>query len=679
MAKAVMAFFAEALKSDTAVYRMVTIDLLTEIGANVSKLRSEVATEGKEILSEMQMGFGPIGQAIVSVERRLDQFAANDRDISAKLDRILAVLTSVPAVEAEARVERWAASEYADYGLTNACVRDLIAENSKFFVGREGDLETLDDFLNEHDRGLLIVAAPAGVGKSALLAEWMGRRREVGDFVARHVIARRAPETVGSTAVLEHLLRQVSAYRGELATAIPDTESKLADAIFEHLKPAARAGERLIVVIDGLDEADASLRPFARREMGTGVYVVLGVRAAPETEPYVLKRWLSGGLGNLPQKRFDVKPLSATVVVQWLRAITPGIRVINELRIAEGLHRATDGVPLFLRFVIDDFARTLVDAGLEKASAVITSLPSSFTDYVRTALSELDSIEDGAWGVGPRKLFALLTQTLGPISVRELHEGKLTPPELNLRRLDHRIERWFSISGDGSERTFAFTHPLLATVFGAVLGDEADDAKGQLCAHCKAWSRHKGAYALAFAPDHLISAAEAEGWSSRAVEGAAEPLVSLEFHRARLALTISDGLMARAPQQMRRLSENADGQLAERLRIWAAALAEARPMVSIDALPDRDEAGRLLCSLIIDFSKDLHIAAQDFRLIKARLALRGQASPFFVTVFEGHQGWVLGALELSDGRLLSWVTMAHCASGTVMAHHLRYWKIMKQE
>ena len=325
----VIAFFVEMLKTEPALYQIFTVDLLGGLSGSLSKLTSD--------LSAMQESLGPIGQALAAVNRRVVQLDINDAALSAKLDRIIALLASVPVEEADARLQRWAGAEYAESGLTANDVRELVAEH-KLFAGRSEDFEVLDAFLDRHDHGLMIVAAPPGVGKSAFLVEWIARRRELGDFVARHLIARRAPTTVGSIAVLQHLLRQIAVYRGHRREPVPDGESKLADTIFELLKAPARLGERLIVVMDGLDEADPKLVSFLRQEMGAGVFVVVGVRTEPGSEPEVLKRWLSFGLGSLPRARHDLGPLTVEEVVQWLRLSMPSVRLLSETEIARALN-----------------------------------------------------------------------------------------------------------------------------------------------------------------------------------------------------------------------------------------------------------------------------------------------------------------------------------------------------
>src|SRR6516164_2927500 len=111
-------------------------------------------------------------------------------------------------------------------------------------------------------------------------------------------------------------------------------------------------------------------------------------------------------------------------------------------------------------------------------------------------------------------------------------------------------------------------------------------------------------------------------------------------------------------------------QLDEELRVWASALAEALPLVSQQALPRRDEAGIVLAGLIADFSSDLNINESSKRIITAVRPLRHRPPPL-LAVLEGHSGEVKGALELRDGRLLSWsddhTLRLWSADGTLLA------------
>ena len=265
--------------------------------------------------------------------------------------------------------------------------------------------------------------------------------------------------------------------------------------------------------------------------------------------------------------------------------------------------------------------QTVSDLGLESAHDVLTKMPASFSDYVKAELRELNRLDDPAWGPAARKLFALLTQVRGPISAREMGRGGLAAPELlSPGRLDHRLERWFSIAEHGSDRTFAFAHPHLAKVFGEILDYEAENAQALLCAYCRSWAQHYGAYALTYAPDHLISFASTNDWAPVAVAEAAAPLLSAEFHCRRLQLPNSQGLLTRAPRQLRTLAKRAGPSLAEKLQIVAGVLAEAGPMVSIDALPDRDEAIRLLSVLMAEFAADLEIAGAESGFYSAEVA-----------------------------------------------------------
>jgi hypothetical protein len=168
---AVIGFFVELLKTEHELYQIFTVDLLSALASNLLALGLELRSD----LATIQKSRGPVGQALAAVDRRLDELAINDVALSAKLDRIICLLASMSAEEADDRLQRWVGSEYAPPGLTAHDVRELVGEH-KLFVGRAHDFEVLDSFLNEHERGLITLAAPPGVGKSAFLVEWIARR-----------------------------------------------------------------------------------------------------------------------------------------------------------------------------------------------------------------------------------------------------------------------------------------------------------------------------------------------------------------------------------------------------------------------------------------------------------------------------------------------------------------------
>jgi len=130
------------------------------------------------------------------------------------------------------------------------------------FVGREALLARLDELLVDDgaDRWVVITGGP-GMGKSAILSAWLARREAAGAVVPHHFIRRGAYDWDDPAKLVGSLVAQID-------ERFPSAQEPEADA---RMNPAARLagallrvsdnelgprGERLVVLIDGLDEYD---------------------------------------------------------------------------------------------------------------------------------------------------------------------------------------------------------------------------------------------------------------------------------------------------------------------------------------------------------------------------------------------------------------------------------------
>src|SRR5215510_12360387 len=138
------------------------------------------------------------------------------------------------------------------------------------FVGRAALLARLDQLLiaDRADRWVVVTGGP-GMGKSALLAAWLLRREAAGDTVPHHFIRRGWDDWDDPAKLVGSLVAQIEA-------RFPEQREPEADL---RMSPAARLattlgrvsdrelvprGERLVVLIDGLDEYDPPPAPPAR-------------------------------------------------------------------------------------------------------------------------------------------------------------------------------------------------------------------------------------------------------------------------------------------------------------------------------------------------------------------------------------------------------------------------------
>jgi WD40 repeat protein/nucleoside phosphorylase len=130
------------------------------------------------------------------------------------------------------------------------------------FVARAGLLSRLDQLLvdSETDRWVVITGGP-GMGKSALLAAWLARRVAAGVAVPHHFIRRGMYDWDDPAKLVGSLVAQLEDGFPELREADADERmhpaTRLARALSRVSENVLRPrGERMVILIDGLDEYD---------------------------------------------------------------------------------------------------------------------------------------------------------------------------------------------------------------------------------------------------------------------------------------------------------------------------------------------------------------------------------------------------------------------------------------
>ena len=150
----------------------------------------------------------------------------------------------------------------------------------------------LDRFLEEHDRGVILLRAEAGLGKSTLAAKWAHHRAGFTDAVLCHAFSVRERASSTRADMVESLVRQtvISLGPDELGEGEPGDEKRLANRLATLLARDQPPGTRLMVVLDALDEAAERIEPWST-DIGRGVYILATCRAEPDETPPVLRAW----------------------------------------------------------------------------------------------------------------------------------------------------------------------------------------------------------------------------------------------------------------------------------------------------------------------------------------------------------------------------------------------------
>lgn len=210
------------------------------------------------------------------------------------------------------------------------------------FVGREAVIAELDDFLAEQRCGYFVVEAPAGLGKSALMAHLVASRGWV------HHFSELAPGEPGIAAARMSLAAQlIRAFdlRDGAASVLSEAAASRVDFLRGLLSDAAarlERGEKLVFVVDALDESGT--RPGENvlglpRVLPEGVFAVVSKRLVP-VELYT----------DSPRRTVQIEPGSDAN----LKDIRAYIAAVAPARLVEPLLAKSGGLWIYVRYALQE-------------------------------------------------------------------------------------------------------------------------------------------------------------------------------------------------------------------------------------------------------------------------------------------------------------------------------------
>jgi WD40 repeat protein len=346
-------------------------------------------------------------------------------------------------------------------------------------LGRDDVLAEMNALLlGEPSRGWVLVKGGPGMGKSALLAEWLKRREAAGYSVPPHHFLRRGIEDWDRPEVVK---RNLAAQVERLFPALADPEARPESRLRELLQRVSKEvltprRERLVLVVDGLDEVEGEpdgsnpLRRFLPNVLPPGVKVLCASRPM---YPYL--SWLEG-LDNVRTVDLDgerwlgsnkevvrqyirhlalrfVPPLTPTFVSEAVEAAAGN--VLYAVKLAEWLQdqpvekRRVELLPRGLEALLEESwdqlqrfpgeLRAVALKGLGLVAVAREALPLSVlalvaqwtksedTDFLRVASSFLleepgRDRSEKAWRPFHESFRSFIASKLGPEKERELHQ-----------------------------------------------------------------------------------------------------------------------------------------------------------------------------------------------------------------------------------------------------------------
>lgn len=227
------------------------------------------------------------------------------------------------------------------------------------FGGREKDLSTLDAWLDDETAPpCLLMAAPAGRGKSALLVRWTQQLLARADISLVFVPISIRFRTNLSGVTFAALAARLAMLHGEAIANSPSTSTEVwRGLVTDYLRRPLPNGERLVIVLDGLDEAadweaGPDLLPFAPPSH-VRVVVSARYRAGDEDATDWLRRlgWERASLAQ-PYNLDTLTRESLGIILESMGF--PLAQLGAQLDIVEELYRLTEGDPLLVKLYVED-------------------------------------------------------------------------------------------------------------------------------------------------------------------------------------------------------------------------------------------------------------------------------------------------------------------------------------
>jgi len=344
------------------------------------------------------------------------------------------------------------------------------------FGGRDAELARLDAWLaDETAPSRFLVTAPAGRGKSALLVRWIERLERTGRlgadswklvFVPISIRFGTNRQEVFYQALAERL---AAVARQRLETPATDKAAYYADKVRDLLSVLADTAPRVLLVVDGLDEAlrgefDPTIVP---RLLPPRVRILASARwLADDTDSTGwLKRldWLFG----VKRDSLELDALDDDAIGDVLVKMgAPLDAVADDPALIGRLAELTEGEPLLLRFYAADL--WIVGSGTRITRKDLDTLKPGFGSYFDRWLD----LQQKAWRDAGEAIdqgsvdavLAILAFALGPLEGSNLLGLAMrlpgATPAFSTQSLLHPLQRF--VIGDGSrDHGYVLSHPKI--------------------------------------------------------------------------------------------------------------------------------------------------------------------------------------------------------------------------
>jgi hypothetical protein len=291
----------------------------------------------------------------------------------------------------------------------------LIEDRAHVFGGRTDAFTRIAEVLQQPTGSVLVITAPAGFGKTALLANLVKQTPEAFAyhfFTSLYGGSDGRDSSLSETFFLRNVVEQMAQWHGSTEPTPHDLD-ELRALYHQFLsKPLDRTR---ILVLDGLDEVTTwKLAPYLSRPIPDGLHLILSIRDTGQNWQHEyslpIDQVIHLALDGLQSE--DLRQLLS-------KAGTNGMLIAQDTTLLEQLMRAaayegdlTQGAdPFYVRLLVEDVAQSHL------TPAQVAQQPQGLNAYLDRWWQE---IRQQANNEALRDLFGTLTVALGPIAQNDL-------------------------------------------------------------------------------------------------------------------------------------------------------------------------------------------------------------------------------------------------------------------
>ena len=337
-------------------------------------------------------------------------------------------------------------------------IQRVLEDYTTIFGGRKTELAQLDAWLDNNEKSVMLIQAPAGRGKTALLSNWALKiQANYTAHVIFYPISIRY-QTASADSTIRCLGTVLATLFNETPPSTNESPEMIAPKISEWLQRGLPHKERLILIVDALDETIGwKVQTIFPSQIGKGIQILVSAR--PLAGMYRLG-WLSKMNWSTDNtKVMDLGGLDRHTLLDMLQqtkddslvSLTKNTGFVNEFE------RVSEGDPLTARMIID----ALLNGDLTPKS--LSRRPPGLDAYLADWLKDLESrIESKS----SQLLLGFCATALGPFTTEDLNQlAPLTfKSEQDISHAVKKVNR-FIIGNGTAESGYVFSHPRLREAF----------------------------------------------------------------------------------------------------------------------------------------------------------------------------------------------------------------------